>query len=140
MRRICLAGLWIAGAFAIWGRFTAYDDPLINLIGYIGTLLFASYVISNALRADAATRDWIMLAGLLMLGIFGWAKEIIFDTEPGFSLIIAAVAVAGIGVFGFVIVPIMATHWLSEHGLSKLETWVRGKIRSRVNAPRRNPE
>ena len=27
LRRICLAGLWLAGALAIWGRFAANDDP-----------------------------------------------------------------------------------------------------------------
>ena len=130
LRRICLAGLWIAGAVAIWGRFAAYDDPLINLVGYIGTLLFASYVVSNALRHDANFRDWVMLAGLLLLAVFGWAKEIRLDTSPpGFSLIIAAVAVAGIGVFGFVVAPLMAAHWLGERGFDKLGAWFRGKGR-----------
>ena len=130
LRRICLVGLWLAGALAIWGRFAAYDDPLINLAGYIGTLLFASYVISNALRHDAKFRDWVMLAGLLLLAVFGWAKEIILDTSPpGFSLIIAAVAVAGIGVFGFVFAPLMAAHWLGERGFDKLGAWFRGKRR-----------
>ena len=80
LRRTCLASLWLAGALAIWGRFAANDDPLINLVGYIGTLLFASYVVSNALRHDANFRDWVMLAGLLLLAVFGWAKEIILDT------------------------------------------------------------
>ena len=63
LRRTCLASLWLAGALAIWGRFAANDDPLINLVGYIGTLLFASYVVSNALRHDANFLDWVMLAG-----------------------------------------------------------------------------
>ena len=111
LRRICLVSLWLTGALAIWGRFAANDDPLINLVGYIGTLLFASYVVSNALRRDAKFRDWVMLAGLLLLAVFGWAKEIILDTSPpGFSLIIAAVAIAGIVVFGFVVAPLMAAH------------------------------
>ena len=132
LRFFCLAILWIAGGFAIWGRFTAYGDPLINLIGYIGTLLFASYVVSNALRHDANFRDWVMLAGLLLLAVFGWAKEIILDTSPpGFSLIIAAVAVAGIGVFGFLFAPLMAAHWLGERGFDKLGARFRRK-------PRRN--
>ena len=130
LRRICLAGLWITGAVAIWGRFAAYDDPLINLVRYIGTLLFASYVVSNALRHDANFRDWVMLAGLLLLAVFGWTKEIILNTPPpGFPLIIAAVTVAGIGVFGFVVAPLMAAHWLGERGFDKLGAWFQGKVR-----------
>ena len=83
-RRVCLFGLWLAGALVMASRMMA-SEPAINLVGYTGGLLLASCVVLNVLRRDAKPQDWVMLLGMVLLVVYGWLADFSGATPAFFS-------------------------------------------------------
>ena len=71
----------------------AGGEPPYYIIGYVGGLLVASYVLLNAMRHDAALRDWTMLLGLVLLTVSGWLKGADPEATTAFSMEVAAIAI-----------------------------------------------
>ena len=93
----CLLLLWSAGALVMTSRMMA-GEPTINLIGYIGGLLFATYVVLNVLRRDAELQDWAMLFGMVLLMVYGWLADFSPGEAPTFSMGVAAAIVLLLGI------------------------------------------
>ena len=91
-RWVCLFGLWVAGGLVMASRMMA-GDPEINLIGYTGGLLLASYAVLNVLRHDAKLQDWAALLGVVLLMIYGWLADFSPEATPAFSMEMTAVVV-----------------------------------------------
>lgn len=91
-RTFCMSILWGVGSYVVVYRMMD-GDPAINVVGYVGGLLFASYVVLNALRPDATMQDWLMVAGTALLVLYGWLSTWESGSPMPFGLeVTAAVA------------------------------------------------
>ena len=92
--------LWLAGALVMAARMMA-GEPYINLVGYLGGLMFASHVVLNATKRGARFHDWLVLVALAVLTVFAGITSLDPDNPPKFSLEVAIVLMATLGAWGF---------------------------------------
>ena len=132
-RPICLWVLWAAGVMVVAARVSG-GEPTYHIIGYVGGLLVATYVLLNVMRPDAALRDWAMLLGLVLLTISGWLKDVEPEATTAFSMEVAAIVillVMTVSLLGAV----AAADKLLDRGFKIMDYW----LISRFHRKRRSP-